>query len=214
MAEPWRGVSNSILFDVLFDTDLDDDAVDRTAQRVIEQPFLSTSEEEYARIAEALRCHASLTGSLPTNPHGEQEYRDFLERVLDRLDELRPWPVQPYVAIDVPRWQQLDGAQLVARIHLGHMKIAARIYRAFRQAAGYGGRILVLRLKSGSEVAMVYPWWPDSPDVALLVRDPYQAPPQVVAEFRAATGLTEDEVTLLPPGDAPPGPPAAGYRTP
>jgi hypothetical protein len=209
MAEWWRGFSNVVLYGLLFDDALDDAVVDRVAQGIIEQPFMPTSEQDYAAIAEALRSGARLTDSLPNNPHAEHDYRDFLERVLDRLDSMRPWPVPPYVAIDVPQWQYLDGAQAVARIHLGHMKIAARIHRAFRQAAQYGGRILVLRLRSGSEVAMVYPWWPDSTDVAVLVRNPYQAPPEVVEEFRVATGLTQDEVTLLEPSG-----PAAGYRTP
>lgn len=49
-----------------------------------------------------------------------------------------------------------------------------RLHRVFGHIGDL--EILALRLKTGTEVALVTHWWPDSGDVALLQRDPHLTP--------------------------------------
>jgi hypothetical protein len=58
-------------------------------------------------------------------------------------------------------------------------------------------KVLVLRLKSGAELAFVGPWWPDSDDVAVLLRGPQHSPQQAVSELVNVTELESEDITLL-----------------
>jgi hypothetical protein len=197
VAELWRNVSDSILESMQFE-ELGNAEALRFAREIIGRPLqYLTAEEEYAAIAEALGTDARLT-ELDPGPHGEQEYRDFLRRVLSSLDALRPWPELPFRPVDVSQWHDFDGASLVARIKLSVLGVERQLHRAFRHAYVVPNRVLGLRLNSGTEVVLVDKWWaPGSKDVALLQRDPGQPTAQVIAEFRDATGLTGDQVVPL-----------------
>lgn len=197
MTQPGHGVSNVILYSVLFDRKLGDDVVTRVAKRAVENPdaYLTTG-QIYDGIAEALASNHMLTESMTGNPHGEQEYRDFLARVAQRLDEMRPWPPRPFHAVDPVSWHGLDNARLIARVKPGIIGVERRLHEVFGRA-GDGRQVMTLRLKSGTEVALAAQWWPDSDDVALLQRDPHLPAADVLAEFCAATGLIRDEITVV-----------------
>jgi hypothetical protein len=196
MTEPWHTVNELILFSVLFDAQLGDAAVTRVAQRAIAHPDAHlTTEQIYTGIAGALRSPEPLAASVPGNRHGEHEYRDFLARVLQRLDELRPWPERPFQAIDPGEWPDLGHARLVARVTLGIAVVQERLRQPFGQVASGGDLVMTLRLRSGAEVALVPQWWPGSDDVALLLRGPHRDPAGLVAEFCMATGIMRYEVT-------------------
>jgi hypothetical protein len=197
MTEPGRGVSNVILYSVLFDKQLDDDVVTRVAERAVEHPdAYLTTEQIYAGIAEALASNEILTESMPGHPHGEQEYRDFLARVARRLDAMRPWPQRPFQVVDPLSWYDLDYARLIARVKLSVIGVERRLHEVFGRS-GDGRQVMALRLKSGAEVALVARWWPDSKDTALLQRDPRLSPPDVLAEFCITTGIVPDEITVV-----------------
>lgn len=88
----WRGVNNGVLYSVQFAQELNDAQVDRIARWLLGQPLWElTQQQEYDALAEALRSDAQLTKLIP-EPHTENAYRDFLRRVLARLDQARPWP--------------------------------------------------------------------------------------------------------------------------
>jgi hypothetical protein len=195
MPELWRDVSDSILFSMQFEERLGNAEALRFAREIISRPLkYLTAEEEYAAIAEALRSDARLTELVPES-HGEQEYRDFLRRVLSSLDALRPWPDLPFRPVDVSQWHDFDAARLTARIKLSVIGVERQVHRAFRHTDAVRNRVLGLRLRSGTEVVLVDDWWaPGSKDVALLQRDPHQPPAQVIAEFLEATGLTKDQI--------------------
>jgi hypothetical protein len=198
MPELWRDVSDSILFGMQFEERLGNAEALRFAREIISRPLkYLTAEEEYAAIAEALRSDAMLTELVPES-HGEQEYRDFLRRVLSSLDAQRPWPELPFRPVDVSQWHDFDDARLVARIKLSVIAVERQLHRAFRHTDAVRNRVLGLRLRSGTEIVLADDWWaPGSKDVALLQRDPRQPPAQVIAEFRDATGLTGDQVVPL-----------------
>lgn len=201
MTEMSPPFSKVILYSVQFEKELGDAVVDKIARAVVEEPVLGlTPEEEYAAISEDLRSGAQLTASLSGpdgQQHGEGEFRDFLRRVLARLDAMRPWPVLPFRPLDVSRWEDFAHAQPIARIGFGYVDIQARLHRGFSRAGDPEREVLVLQLKSGDEIALVSPWWPASNDTALLRRDPGRRPQDVLAAFLDATPFTADDVTPL-----------------
>lgn len=77
------------------------------------------------------------------------------------------------------------------------VQVEHRLKKAFEHVGEARRLLMVLRLKSGTEVALAGRWWAGSKDVALLKGDPRLRDRQVVAEFRSLTGFTEDEITLL-----------------
>jgi hypothetical protein len=91
-AVPWRGLVNAILYVEQFSPVLDDAAVEELADQLVTETFLDlTPEREYALLTEALRSHERFT-ELIDEPHSEEAIRDFVRRVVERMDRLRPWP--------------------------------------------------------------------------------------------------------------------------
>lgn len=197
MTDLGRGVSGVILYSVLFDQELGDNAAARVATRAVENPdAYLTTEQIYTGIAEALASNEMLTESWPGHQHGEQQYRDFLARVARHLDAMRPWPQRPFQAVDPMSWHDLDHARLTGRIKLSIIGVEGRLHHAFGQVTD-GRQVMTVRLKSGPGVALIAQWWPDSKDIALLQRDPRLPPAHVLAEFCIATGISPDDITVL-----------------
>jgi hypothetical protein len=197
MTEPWLGTSNTVLYSLQRDQELNDAVVTRIARAVLEEPLWDlTPEQEYAALAEALRSDAQLTGLMPGR-HNEEEYRDFLRRLLARLDAMRPWPEPPFRPLGISHWDSFAQAQLIARLGLDNLKIQERLRRGFSKVEDPDREVLMLRLTSGDEIALVNPWWPGSTDTAVLQGDPGRRPQQVLAAFLDATPFTADEVTPL-----------------
>jgi hypothetical protein len=196
----WQIVNMVILYSLLGNTSGDEAMVRSLAKRAIEHPdAYLTTEEFYAGIAEMLRSDAVLTGSLQGLLPSEHEYRVFLGHLLDRLDGMRPWPEPPFHVVNETLWHDWGSMRVAGRIRLSLLRLMQRLQHVFLHLTDeprIGTRdILALRLKAGTEVALVTRWWPGSSDIALLQRDPHLPPGQVVSQFREATGLSEDEVT-------------------
>jgi hypothetical protein len=206
-SEPnWRTVANGILYSVQFKRQLDDGVVDRIAHAVLTEPLFDlTATENYESILDALRTEAKLTELIPA-PHGEREFRDFLLRLVKRLDALRPWPEAPYqrldVRLDAALWDGFSRAQSIAVLRLGSLAVERRLHRMFQEVTD-GERdllVLVLRLASGQELALVATADPAGSEVTLRAREPIPegAAEPLLTAFRSATGFAPDEVTVLP----------------
>jgi len=196
MTQQWQGTSNTVLYSIQGEPELDDAVVTRIARALVEQPLRDlTPEQEYADLAEALRSSAQLTELMPGR-HSEERYRDFLRRLLARLDAMRPWAEPPFRPLDMSHWDGFAGAQPMARLSADYLKVQELLHRAFTRAGDQ--EVLMLQLRSGDEVALVNPWWPESSDTAVLQRDPGRSPQQVLAAFLDATPFTSDEITPLP----------------
>jgi hypothetical protein len=196
ITEPGHGVSNIILYRVMFEKELNDDLAASVAKRAVEQPDAHlTTEQMYAGIIDALHSDAVLTEAFDRHQQGEQDYRDFLARVARHLDAMRPWPQRPFQTVDPLSWYDLDYARLIARVKLSIIGVERRLQQVFGRA-GDGSQVMALRLKSGAEVALVAQYWAGSKDVAVLQRDPRLQPADVLAEFCGATGITPDEIAV------------------
>lgn len=196
MPEDWRGVSNAVLYTLIYKS-LEDSEADRVATGLVSEPLWAlTQQEEYDALAEALRSDADLTSDIPT-PHTDAQYRDFLKRVVDRLDAARPWPELPYQELDPETWPAFAGTQPIARIDRSSPYVEGLFHRSFSglpsdEDEGRAG--LIVRLKSGAEVAFVVPWWPDSRNVAVFTQT---SPQQVLDELVGLVGLDPETVTRL-----------------
>jgi hypothetical protein len=199
VTEWWQGVNGYVLYCVQFAQELDGTRVDWIAHLLLSRPLWAfTQQQEYDALAEALRSDAQLTAFIP-EPHTEEAYRDFLRRVLARLDAARPWPELPFQELSMSHWVDFAGAIAAARIGLSVKNIHERLHRAMARLTveGTDREVLMLRLRSGDEVALVTPWWPGSADTVVLQRGRASSAEQIIAEFIRCTGFTADEVTPL-----------------
>jgi hypothetical protein len=197
----WRPFVNGVLYQVQFEPELDAAVVDRVAQGLVSRPlFEQPVETAVAALRAAVDSGDTLTAMIPVRP-GEQAARDFLRRLVDRLDRERPWPEPPFRVLDAAHWEQLRTAPPLARIELDWKDVDDRLHRVFTRVDDLA--VLVLQLGTGDRVAVVddwqLPWAPDRPDLRgesfLLSPGPRPAA-EVIDAFRAATGLTE--LTPLP----------------
>lgn len=201
-------VVGSLLYIVKFDR-RDDALADRMARGLIGEPLQELSlEEEYQGLVEALASDATLSevirmSGIRSAP-GEEEFRDFLRRVVNRLDAMRPWPPPPHRELNQSRWPaEYANARLVGRITMRYVAAQGKLNYVFGgvQDGDIKRQVLILRLRSGDEVALVTPWWPDSKHVAVLSRDPNRPPSEVLAALFDGTRFTPDDVEPISADD-------------
>jgi hypothetical protein len=197
MTETWRGVVNGILYCVMSDTTPDDAAATRMARALIFEPLgYLTAAEEFSALEEAIAVGTRFSEAIPT-PHSDEAIRTFLGSVLTKMDELRPWPELARRRVPPSEWRKFASIP-VARIGMSYPHAGMLIGEVFQPSGERDDqKVLVLRLKSGAELAFVGPWWPDSDDVAVLLRGTQHSPQQVMSELVAVTELEPEDITLL-----------------
>jgi hypothetical protein len=175
--QQWRGAVNGVLYVVQFEPVLDEQVVATTADQLVARPmFDQPVQRTVDQLREGLASGEQLTGVIP-QPHDEAAVRDFVGRLVDRLETMRPFPVPA-------NWKQA----------------ADRLRRGIERADDRA--VLVLQLDSGDVVALVDDWditpagGHRDGESALLSASPKPAA-ELVDAFRAATGFTADEVTAL-----------------
>lgn len=88
----WTGRINAILYGLIFTKELNDAAVHRMADMLIEGRTMPLGAPAYyAAIEPALRSGEPLNDMIQA-PHSEEAIRDFLARLAAELDGRRPWP--------------------------------------------------------------------------------------------------------------------------
>ena len=199
--QQWRGVVNGVLYTVQYDRDLADERViaDRAAQLVSRPLFDQPVQALVDALRAALASGEQLTGRIP-QPHDESDVRTFLARLADRMEALRPWPHQPYRKLPAHAHPELLQAPAIALITADWKQAADRL----RRTADHTGEhaVLALELDTGDIVAIVDDW-----DItpgggrrdgrSTLVTTSRNAPAEVLAAFRTATGLSPDEAVPL-----------------
>ncbi|MGI5460742.1 hypothetical protein ACQEWB_47775 [Streptomyces sp. CA-249302] len=210
------GVVVAVLYCTQFSRELDDSEVERLAGMVLERPFYDlTVEEQYAGIQAALAAEV-WDEDLSWQPHDETSVRDFLRRLLECLDARRPWQEPPMRALGFDRWEEYKHGVLLAHIRLfapSQDRLHSRLRTVPRDADGLRG--VVLRLRSGDEVAVMAPPLPDGYDAVLMTVSPHRSAAQVIDAFVTHVPYERDRVsppargwpwrrsTPLPPGVRP-----------
>lgn len=205
LSEAARIVIGTLIYSVKFEP-LDETLVDRRARALIDEPLGELSAaDEYRALEEALCSRARLSdiiqgGELPAEQDGEHRFRDFLRRILTRMDALRPWQEPLHRSLRPDRWADYRDARVVARIDTLGTNTAGRLRSVFSRVEDEGRDVLILRLRSGDEIALVTPWWPASDDSAVLSRDSLRSPEDIVAALVDGTGFTSDDITPIHDG--------------
>ncbi|MQA81098.1 MAG: hypothetical protein GEV10_21880 [Streptosporangiales bacterium] len=206
MNEPrWRRLVGGLVYSVQFERDLDDDLAEHQALAMLEEPMRGFGQEDgYAALGEALRSGDDLTDLLPgpiPADHTDQDIRDFVARVRDRMDARRPWVTPAFVPLDASRSDEFRTGRAVAALPRRYVEVGERLQRMFTTIEGTDGgerEVLLLRLRTGDEVALVAPWWERSERVA-VVQHPgsTRSPHEVLTAFLDLTGYDRHEITDL-----------------
>lgn len=203
--ERWQGVVNGVLYSVQFEPDLAAEGVAATwATRLLARPVFDLPVgETVAALRLALAGPGRLSGGVP-QPHDESSVRAFLAELIDRMEAARPWPTPPYRSLPVHEHLEVLGATAIAVLGYDWKDASDLVGRNFQFVGTHA--VLVLELDSGDVVAVV-----DDEDLAprtshrdgcsTLVTTSRRPPGDIVAAFRAATGLTE--VIVLPVAHGP-----------
>lgn len=134
----------------------------------------------YDGIAAALASDALLTGAFD-GPHGEEQFRDFLERVRARMDELRPWPDPPFVQLPVVAWARFGAGRAIGRVRARFFDLERALLLVPDPLPGdERRRVLMLRLGDGVEVAILGS--PGDTALTLIRRPPVAGPPTAAAD--------------------------------
>ncbi|MFE3797543.1 hypothetical protein [Nocardia tengchongensis] len=202
MTEAWRAVVTAVLYRVQFAATLGDVEARRTAEWLVHKPLWDlTVEDQYRDLTAALGTRAALD-TVVHAPFPEAEKREFFTKVVAELDAMRPWPERPYREIPLERWAEFVHLTPIARIDMDWTNLQPLLGKMFRQPPGYNRELLLLRLKSGAEVAFIWPGWPDRNATALVTRDNTADPSAVIRELLSSTPLDPAKLTVLLP-DAP-----------
>ncbi|MFE5290503.1 hypothetical protein ACFRAQ_36630 [Nocardia sp. NPDC056611] len=203
MTEPWRAVVTAVLYRSQFAHALGDTEARRTAEWLVHQPLWDlTVEEEHQALTTALDSNTALDPVVHA-PFTEAEKRHFLTRVVADLDSMRPWPDRSYREIPLERWSEFVHLDPIARIDLSWIDIQPIVGKMFRKPAGYNREVLLLRLKSGTEVGFIWPGWRDRNATALVARENNPNAAAIVREILSSSSLDPSKVTVLSTPSAP-----------
>lgn len=186
---------------------LDDSLALRHARAMLFRPVMGVSpDEEYDALREALASDATLS-TWRGDPRFERvldeaDFRAHLRRIVERLDSMRPWPEPRFRALSPDVWSEYTDPRLVGVIHLGVAKVEKRIHTHLLPRTRPGGgqvQVVVLRLRSGREIALAGHWWADDlRTTAVLTRDPDVPAGEVLAELTSGDHFEPGEVVVLP----------------
>jgi hypothetical protein len=189
-----RGHVNAVLYGLIFVRDLDEDAVRRLADSLLNQRHFPDPPGPYAEAVKAvLRDGRVPPQSLAmVDSRSEQEILDFLTRLDRHLDELRPWPRPAFLKLDVARWSEFAEARPVAHVDLDVHRLTGLLNRGFDEVVVDGERrqVAVVELRSGELVALLGAGRPAA-GFTLLLRDPGD-PGEVLARFCEYTRLSPE----------------------
>ncbi|MFE9446344.1 hypothetical protein ACFYO2_47385 [Streptomyces sp. NPDC006602] len=190
------GVVVAILYCLQFSRELSDEEVERIARMILERPIYDlTVEEQYAGIEAALAAVA-WEEDLSWQPHAEPSIRDFLRRLLERLDALRPWQEPPFRSLGFGRWEEYKRGVRLAHVRL-YSPSQDQLHARLRTVPGDEDRLrgLVLRLRSGDEVALVAPPLPNGYDAVLMAVAPHRPAARVIEAFLTHTRYARERVS-------------------
>ncbi|WP_225729985.1 MULTISPECIES: hypothetical protein [unclassified Nocardia] len=212
MTEEWRGVVNAILYVVQFD-ELGPEEVSRVSRNLLTKPFFDlTPDQEYRALLEALESGAELNATIGTR-HSEAEIRDFLNRIVAELDDMRPWPEPQFQELPMTRWPEFAGRAPFAQVDVSWPEIETKLRLIFNKSDSDGRECLPVRMRSGVEVGFIWPGWPGSSATAVVALKTDLPAHRIVDEIIQATLLEPSDITVLGPTSTVPRGSVARYQT-
>ncbi|KAF0848197.1 hypothetical protein [Nocardia caishijiensis] len=199
----WQGVVNAILYSVQFEKELDNSVVDRIAYALLTEPLGTfTQEDEYRILTDGLAAGTPIP-EVVSMPEGAAELREFLNRIVARMDAMRPWPSLPYHRLSADSVSAFKNAVPIARISTSVNDIEARISRGFYWGTDFG-TFIPLKMKSGRVLGMFTPFWDDSDDLVLVTATDEPEPSAAIEELLSATRIDPAQVVPLSANDLEP----------
>ncbi|MFD6449221.1 hypothetical protein ACFWF3_00450 [Nocardia sp. NPDC060220] len=179
-----------------FEKELDDSVVDRIAYALVTEPLSTmTQDEEYQVLSDGL-AHASPIPAVIPMRQEPAELREFVSRVLARMDSMRPWPALPYHRLPEDSISAFKNATPIARISSSVNDVESRISRGFYWGTEFG-TFIPLKMRSGRVIGMFTPFWDDSDDIVLVDATHEPDRSDVIDELLSATRIDPSTVTRL-----------------
>ncbi|MGW0005144.1 hypothetical protein ACWDT6_15065 [Nocardia grenadensis] len=206
VASLWRGLVNIIVYSVRSD-DLGEATQDRITRALLTEPIDTfTPQQEFDALSEGLAENYPIPESIDTQ-HRPEEIRAFVAAVVRKMDAARPWPDLPYLPLPAEQLRDFFGsARPLARVRVPSTGVEVAVKRNFRNHPEFG-EYLLLRLKSGVDVAFFPDFWDDSSDTLLSAAAGSKPSHEIVGELVAGSGLRAEDFTLT----IWPEPPENGY---
>lgn len=199
MTNLWNGVVNVIFHNVRSEKSLDDELVERITRALLTEPIgTMTPAQEYETLANGLRRGTPLP-TVVSMRQSPAELRNFLARIVNRMDELRPWTDPPFMPLPHDRILDFGNPQPIARIDLSKNHVEAVVARPFQYTAD--GAYLLLQLRSGAIIGMFWPFTPGRDDVMLASMIPGQDPVRLIDELAGFGRIDRHHLIPLTPDD-------------
>ncbi|MBF6173847.1 hypothetical protein [Nocardia blacklockiae] len=200
--ERWRYVTNAVVYNAQHYADLGPEAVDGTARALLVQPLGQlTPDQEYEALREAIETDARPLTTIPTR-FDDNAIRDYLVRIITRLDELRPWPEPRFQKLPIDRWEEFLDARLIAFVDAPFPYVQDKLGAPLVPAPGDIRQYLLIRLQSGTEVGFVWPFWDQHHGTAVVTTDTVRPQEEIIEEILDASVLDPEMVVSLPPESA------------
>lgn len=154
----WRGTLNAILYPLMFSDSLDDGEVWRVADMCVSGHGIAGSPATfYEAITTAIGADPILDSTAVTHAHSDADLRDFLGRLRDRMDALRPWPRELFEKQQLDQWPDYASAPVIGTIPRWTTLTDMKVGRSFDDVDSPDGqrKVLVARLRSGEVLAFV-----------------------------------------------------------
>ncbi|QLY33496.1 hypothetical protein H0264_15810 [Nocardia huaxiensis] len=186
-----------MLYGIQFAERLGPDEVGRTAATLAREPLWDlTVDDEYRALSDALASGEDLDPVVQTK-FTQTDIQGFLTRVLTELDDLRPWPDPALRELPLSRWTEFVDVPPIARIDVAWPAIQGPLRKMLRRPPGYNREMLLARLRSGAEVAFIWPGWADRSGTAVVALNTDVAPQAVIQEILSASSLDPSTITVL-----------------
>ena len=198
----WRGVLNQILYALHYAKELDDSVVDGVADIMMDRRMLAADPDTYyGAITQALATReGTLLGedSIPTE-HQEPDLRDYLRRLRDRLDAMRPWPPARFVKLPPDQWPGFAETPAIGKIDRAPGTVSEHVWEDFDKVSvnGVDTPVLLVRTRSGEVLSLLGSTEPGrrpAVTVHVLEGDPASA----LRSFRELANFREEQIKPLP----------------
>ncbi|MBU2670228.1 hypothetical protein KOI35_42680 [Actinoplanes bogorensis] len=195
-----RGVMNQLLYPIDGAPDLSDATAARMVDNLIDGRLFASPVASFAEAIDSTVRAGSLhpEAAEMSRRFSSAELLDFVRRVGSLLEERRPWPPPKFTKLDVSAWSSFGQAPVIAQVNRPTLQLTGAVGFSFDQVPAGEGKlpVLVLRLRTGEEVALMGSVDPRSSTFALLYGGT-SAPADVIASFLELSRLRPADITTM-----------------